>query len=86
MNQVCQDVQAGFRKGRGMKDQIANICRIIEKQENSRKKTYIPALLTTPKPLTIWITRSCGKFLKRWNTRPFYLPPEKPVCKSRGNS
>ena len=40
MNQECQDVQAGFRKGRGTKDQIANICWIIEKQENSRKNIY----------------------------------------------
>ena len=45
------DVQAGFRKGRGTRDQIANICWIIEKQESSRK-TSISALLTMPKPLT----------------------------------
>ena len=55
------DVQAGFRKGRGTRDQIANICWIMEKQESSRK-TSISALLTMPKPLTVWITRNCGKF------------------------
>ena len=54
------DVQAGFRKGRGTRDQIANICWIIEK-ENSRKIS-ISALLTMPKPLTVWIIRNCGKF------------------------
>ena len=59
------DVQAGFRKGRGTRDQIANIPWIIEKQESSRKPS-ISALLTMPKPLTVWITRNCGKFLQRW--------------------
>ena len=55
------DVQAGFRKGRGTRDQIANICWIIKKQESSRK-TSISVLLTMPKPLTVWITINCGKF------------------------
>ena len=55
------DVQAGFRKGRGTRDQIANIRWIIEKQESSRK-TPISALLTMPKPLTVWITINCVKF------------------------
>ena len=48
-------VQAGFRNGKGARDQIANIHCIIEMQESSRK-TYIPALLTMPKPLTVWVT------------------------------
>ena len=59
------DVQAGFRKGRGTRDQIATICWIIKKQESSRK-TSISALLTMPKPLTVWITINCGKFWRRW--------------------
>ena len=59
------DVQAGFRKGRGTRDQIANIRWIIKKQESSRK-TSISALLTMPKPLTVRITTNCGKFWKRW--------------------
>ena len=54
------DVQAGFRKGRGTRDQITNI-RWIIKQESS-KKTSISILLTMPKPLTVWITINCGKF------------------------
>ena len=59
------DVQAGFRKGRGTRDQIAHIHSIIGKQESSRKIS-ISSLLTTPKTLTVWITTNCGKFLKRW--------------------
>ena len=55
------DVQAGFRKGRGTRDQIANIHWIMEKQESSRK-TSISALLPMPKPLTVWITIDCGRF------------------------
>ena len=61
MNRKIPDVQAGFRKGRGTRDQIANICWTTEKQESSRK-TSISALLTMPKPLTVWITINSGKF------------------------
>ena len=57
-------IQAGCRKGRGTRDQIANIQRIMEKVESSRK-TSTSALLTMPKPLTVWIITNCGK-LKRW--------------------
>ena len=57
--------QAGFRKGRGNRDQIANIHWITEKARESRK-TSISSLLTIPKPLTVWITINCGKFWKRW--------------------
>ena len=60
MNHELPDVQAGFRKGRRTRDQIANICWIIEKA--SFRKTFISALLTMPKPLTMWITINCGKF------------------------
>ena len=60
-NRELPDVQAGFRKGRGTRDQIANIRWIIEKEESSRK-TSTSALLTMPKPLTMWITINCGKF------------------------
>ena len=59
------DVSAGFRKGRGTRKQIASIHWIIKKQEGSRK-TSASTLLTTPKPLTVWITTNCGKFSKRW--------------------
>ena len=61
MNRELPDVQAGFRKGRGTRDQIANITGSWKKQESSRK-TSISALLTMPKPLTVWITINCGKF------------------------
>ena len=59
------DVQAGFRKGGGTRDQIDKILWIMEKQESFRK-TSISALLTMPKPLTLWITINYGKFFKRW--------------------
>ena len=55
------DVQAGFRKGRGTINQIANIHWIIEKARESSRKTPISALLTMPKPLTVWITINCEK-------------------------
>ena len=61
MNRELPDVQAGFRKGRGTRDQIANIHWIMEKEESSRKIS-ISAFLTMPKPLTVWITINCGKF------------------------
>ena len=63
MNLEVPDVQAGFRKGRGTKDQIANHW-IIEKTRSSRK-TSTSALLNMWKPLIVWITTNCGKFLKR---------------------
>ena len=56
-----------------------------KKQESSRK-TSISALLTMPKPLTVWITINCGKFLRDGNTRPPDLPLEKSVCRSGSNS
>ena len=62
VNRELPDVQAEIRKGRGTRDQIANIHWIIEK-DNSRKTS---ASLTILKPLTVWITRNCGKFFKRW--------------------
>ena len=60
------DVQVGFRKDRGTRDQIANIRWIIEKAREFQKKTSISGLLTMPKPLTVWMTIDCGKFWKRW--------------------
>ena len=61
MNREIPDVKAGFRKGRRTRDQIANIHWVIKKQESSIK-TSISALLTMPKPLTVWITINFGKF------------------------
>ena len=65
VNQELSDVQARFRKDRGTRNQIASICWIIEKA-NEFQENMASALLTIPKPLTVWITRNCGKFFKRW--------------------
>ena len=54
VNREIPHVQAGFRKGRGTRDQIGNTCWIIKKQESSRK-TSTSALLAKPKPLTVWV-------------------------------
>ena len=61
MNHELPDVQAGFRKGRGAEIKLPTSTRSLKKQESSRK-TSISALLTMPKPLTVWITINCGKF------------------------
>ena len=61
VNREVPDVQTGFRKGRGTRDQIANIHWIIEKAREFQKIS-ISVLLTMPKPLTVWITINCGKF------------------------
>ena len=60
VNHELSDVQACFRKGRGVRDQIVNIHWIIEKAREFQKNIY--ALLTMPRPLTVWITINCGKF------------------------
>ena len=86
VNCKLPDVQACFRKGRGTRDQIANIRWIIEKEEKSSRKTSISALLTMPKPLTLWITITCGNSGRDGNTKPPDLPLEKPVCRSGSNS
>ena len=73
VNGELPDAQTGFRKGRGTRDQIANI-RWIKlptsagswKKQESFRKTSISALLTVPKPLIVWITINGGKFCKRW--------------------
>ena len=65
VNHELPGVQAGFRKGRGARDQIVNIRWIIEKAKSSRK-TSTSVLLTMPKPLTVWITTNYEKFFKRW--------------------
>ena len=62
VNHELPEVQAGFRKGRGTRGQIANIHWIMEKAREFQTNIYF-ALLTMPKPLTVWITTNCGKFL-----------------------
>ena len=61
VNHELPDVQAGFRKDRETRDQIANILWNKKKAREFQKNTSISALLTMPKPLTVWITINCGK-------------------------
>ena len=72
MNHEIPDVQAGFRKGRGTRDEITNIQWIIEKAGEFQKNIY-SALLAVPKPSIMWITINCGKFLKRWEYQTTWL-------------
>ena len=72
VNCELPDVQAGFRKGRGTRDQIANIRWTIKNQESSGK-TSTSVSLTVPKPLTVWITTKCGEFWKRWEYQTTWL-------------
>ena len=65
MNRELPNVQAGFRKAEEPEIKLPTSAGSWKKQENSRK-TSISALLTTPKPLSVWITTNCGKFFKRW--------------------
>ena len=62
VNCELPDVQVGFRKGRGTRDQLDPTSTGSWKKQESSRKTAISALLTMPKPLTVWITRNCGKF------------------------
>ena len=62
VNRELPDVQAGFRKRRGTRDQIANIRWIIKKAREFQKTSTSDKLTMTQKPLTVWITRHCGKF------------------------
>ena len=83
MNQELPDVQAGFRKGRGI---ISNCQHPLDHRKSKRIPKKTSASLTTLKPLTVWSTANYGKFLRDANIRPPYLTPEKPVCRSRSNS
>ena len=73
------DVLAEFRKGRGTRDPIDNIRWIMEKYQESSRKTSISTLLTMPKPWTVWITTNCGKFLKQWEYQ-ITLPVSWEIC------
>ena len=74
MNRELPDVQAEFRKSRGTRDQIANICWIIKKAREFQKKTFTFALLALPKPLTVWTTVwTMWKILKEMGI-PDHLP------------
>ena len=84
MKHELPDVEAGFRKGRVTRDQIANICWSSRKQESSRKIST-SALLTMPMPLTMWTT-TLENSERDGNTRPPDLPLEKSVWRSGSNS
>ena len=64
VNSELPDVQAGFRKGRGTRDQSDSICRITEKAREFQKNIYF-CFIDHAKALTVWITINCGKFFKR---------------------
>ena len=78
VNCELPDVQAGFRKGRGTRDQIANICWIIEKAREFQKNIYF-RFMTMPKPFTVWITINCGEFWKRWEDHTIW-PASWEIC------
>ena len=85
VNCELPDVQAGYRKGGGTRDQIAKICWIIGKAREFQK-TSISDLLTMPKPLTMWIIKTVENSERGVNTRPPDLPLEIPECTSGSNS
>ena len=69
MNRELPDVEAVFRKGKGIPEKNIYFC-----------------FIDYAKELTVWITKNCGKLLKRWEYQTTYLPPETPVCKPRNDS
>ena len=79
INCELPDVQAGFRKGKGARDQITNIRWIIEKAREFQKKHPLLLYFTTPKPFTVWIKANFGKFLKRWEYQTT-LPASWEIC------
>ena len=86
MNCELPDVQAGFRKGRETRDQIANIHWIIEKAREFQKNIYF-CFIDYAEAFDCADHNKLWKILKSVeNTRPSYLPPEQPVCRSRSNS
>ena len=82
MNHELPDVQTGFRKGRGTRDQIANICWIIGKAREFQKNIYF--CFTDYTKAFDYVDHNKLENSKRdGNNRPPYLPPEKSVCRSR---
>ena len=80
---ICTKIQLDLEKSEEPEIKLPKSVGSWTKQESSRK-TFISALLTMPKPLTVWITTDYGKFFRRWwSTRSPFRPPEKPICRSR---
>ena len=78
VNYKLPDGQAGFGKGWGTRDQLPTSTGSLKKQESARKTTT-SALLTMPKPLSVWITINCRKFFKRWEYQTT-LPASWEIC------
>ena len=85
VNHELPDVQAGFRKGRGARDQIANICWIIEKAREFQKNIYF-CFIDFAKVFDCVDHNKLENSERDGNTRPPNLPLEKPVCRSGSNS
>ena len=85
VNQELPDVQAGFRKGRGTRDQIANICWIIEKAREFQKNVYF-CFIVYAKAFDCVDHNKLENSERDGNTRPPYLHPDKSVCNSSSNS
>ena len=79
------DIQAGFRKGRGMRVQTANICWIIEKATEFQKNIYF-CFIDYAKAFDCVDHNKLENSERTGNTRPPNLPLEKPVCRSGSNS
>ena len=84
VNCELPDVQAGFRKGSRTRDQIANICWIIEKAREFQKNIYL-CFIDYVKAFDCVDHKKLENSSRDGDTRPSYLPPEKPVCKSRSS-
>ena len=82
LNQELLHVQAGFRKGRGTRDQIANICWIIEKAREFQENIYL-CFIDYAKASDCMDQNKLWETLRDGNSRPPYLSPEKPVCKKQ---
>ena len=86
MNRELPDVQAGFRKGRGTRDKIANICWIIEKAREFQKNIYFCFIDYAKASDCVDNNKAVENSERNGNTRPPDLPLEKSVCRSRSNS
>ena len=85
VNRELPDVQVGFRKGRGTRDQIANICLITEKAREFQKNIYF-CFIDYAKAFDCVDHNSVENSEGDGNTRPPDLPLEKPICRSGSNS
>ena len=84
MKHELPDVQAAFRKGRGTRDQIANIRWILEKAREFQKNIYV-CFIDYVKAFDRVDDNKLENSLRDGNIRPPYLPPEKSICRSRSN-